>query len=93
MGWLRYPDEAGLELVASCPDPANPPHSLDLYEDVDRRLRNARILVMTNGSPDRSRGEIRYAEPVPDWLDDPVHAAAWQYNVSIETYRNLARRT
>lgn len=79
MGWLRYVDEAGPRLIAVRPDPGNPPHTLALYEDVNGFLEDARILVMTNGSPDRSGSLRRFAEPVPARFDDPVAAAAWQY--------------
>lgn len=93
LGWLEYIRQARLRLVTSAPDPGNPPHELLLYEDPQGRLGDARVLVMTNGSPDRS-GEIRrYAETVPAAIDDPVAAAAWQYGCPVETYRDLQRRT
>ncbi len=93
MGWLAYIERADLRLVASAPDPGNAPHDLLLYEDPGSRLGGARILVMTNGSPDRSGAARRYAEAVPGHLDDPVAAAAWQYDCPVETYRLLQRRT
>jgi len=93
IGWLRYLDQAGLELIATAPDPGNPPHQLSLYGDTSGRLRNARILVMTNGSPGRTGARMHYAEPVPAAFDDPVAAAAWQYDIPLGTYRSLARRT
>ena len=93
MGWLRYVDEAGLRLIAVRPDPGNPPHTLALYEDVNGFLEDARILVMTNGSPDRSGSLRRFAEPVPARFDDPVAAAAWQYGIPVRSYRALTRRT
>jgi hypothetical protein len=93
MGWLTYVDRAGLRLVRTAPDPGNPPHELALYEDPDRRLGDIRIVVMTNGSPDRSGALRRYAEPVPGDIGDPVEAAAWQYQIPVETYRALQRRT
>jgi len=93
MGWLRYISAAGLRLVASAPDPGNPPHSLELYEDPHGRLGDARVLVMTNRSPHRSGRLLRYAETVPAAIDDPVEAAAWQYGCPLEVYRQLNRRT
>jgi hypothetical protein len=93
MGWLEYIDQAGLSLLSSVPDPGNQPHELALYERGPDGLRNARILVMTNGSPDRSGAIRRYAEPVPADFSDPVAAAAWQYDVPVATYRQLRRRT
>jgi hypothetical protein len=93
MGWLEYLDQAGLELVARCPDPGNPPHELALYSDPRGRIGDSRILVMTNGSPGRDGAEMRYAEPVPAFLGDPIEAAAWQYDIPADLYRDLARRT
>ncbi|RSM59854.1 hypothetical protein DMB66_26835 [Actinoplanes sp. ATCC 53533] len=93
MGWLTYIGRAGLRLVASAPDPGNAPHELLLYEDPDGRLGDARVLVMTNGSPHRSGALSRYAETVPAGIDDPIEAAAWQYNCPVHVYRRLRRRT
>jgi hypothetical protein len=93
MGWLTYIDKAGLRLVARAPDPGNAPHDLLLYDDPEHRLGFARLLVMTNGSPDRSGALRRYAEAVPGHFHDPVAAAAWQYDCPVETYRQLNRRT
>ena len=92
MGWLTYLRRERLRLVARAPDPANSPHELLLYRGTSR-MENVHILVMTNGSPDRSGERRRYAEPVPATIEDPVEAAAWQYDVPVETYRNLGRRT
>jgi hypothetical protein len=93
IGWTEYIRRAGWRLVATAPDPGNPPHELALYEDPSRRLRDVRVLVMTNGSPDRSGALRRYAETVPDTIDDPVAAAAWQYGCNVRVYRQLRRRT
>ena len=93
IGWERYIRSAELAFVASAPDPANPPHRLSLYETADGIDDGCRLLVMTNGSPDRSGAPRRYAEYVPDHFGDPVEAAAWQYGVPVETYRQLERRT
>jgi uncharacterized protein DUF6745 len=93
MGWLRYIQEADLGLVAVAPDPGNPGHDLKLYDLPKGRYGQARLLVMVNGSPDRSGRERQYVELVPDWIDDPVRAAAWQYDCPVDVYRRLARRT
>nr|WP_296073462.1 hypothetical protein [uncultured Actinoplanes sp.] len=93
MGWPAYLDQAGLELVARCPDPGNPPHELALYADPRGRIGDSRILVMTNGSPGRGGAPVRYAEPVPARIGDPVEAAAWQYDIPADVYRTMARRT
>jgi hypothetical protein len=90
LGWTTYLRQSGLKPVATASDPANRARSLRLYAVP---AADARVLLMTNGSPDRS-GRIRmYAEPVPAWIDDPVAAAAWQYGVPVDIYRRLQRRT
>lgn len=93
IGWLTYLDQAGLELIARAPNHGNPPHHLSLYADPSGRLNGVRALVMTNGSADRSGPEMRYAEPISATFDDTVAAAAWQYDVAVDTYRTVARRT
>ncbi|NMO52440.1 hypothetical protein HH310_14720 [Actinoplanes sp. TBRC 11911] len=93
IGWSSYIEGAGWELVATAPDPGNPPHELALYEDPSGRLANVRVLVMTNGSPNRSGKPLRYAETVPDTINDPVAAAAWQYGCPVDVYRQMRRRT
>ena len=93
IGWPGYIRDAGLISVASAPDPGNPPHELVLYEPADSDRWRGRLLFMTNGSPDRGGGLRHFAEYVPDDMDDPVEAAAWQYGVPVEVYRALQRRT
>lgn len=93
IGWATYIRRAGWRQVATADDPGNPPHTLALYEDPRGRLPGVRVLVMTNGSPDRSGAVRTHAETVPDTIDDPVAAAAWQYGCPVETYRRLGRRT
>lgn len=93
IGWATYVERAGWRRVATAPDPGNPPHELVLYEDPRRRDGDVRVLVMTNGSPDRSGEQRHYAELVPGSFDDPVEAAAWQYDCPVEVYRQLRRRT
>jgi len=91
MGWQRYLEQARLTPVAEADDPANPGATLRLYEVPG--TEDARLLVMRNGSPDRSGVDRFYAEPVPARFGDPVEAAAWQYGCPVETYRALERRT
>ncbi|GAA3605385.1 hypothetical protein GCM10022223_21390 [Kineosporia mesophila] len=92
-GWEHYVTRAGLHLVSSSPDPGNPGRDLRLYRTPPRVFDSDRLLLMTNGSPDRTGTLRHYAELVPGTLDDPVEAAAWQYGVPAEVYRELARRT
>jgi Domain of unknown function (DUF6745) len=94
IGWPRFVQQAGLQLVCAAPDPGNPGHELQLYDLPDRfTTRPLRLLVMTNGSPDRDGRDRVYAETVPVTFTDPVEAAAWQYGVPVTTYRQLQRRT
>ncbi|GLY27321.1 DUF6745 domain-containing protein [Kineosporia sp. NBRC 101731] len=92
-GWEHYVTRAGLQLVGSSPDPGNPGRELRLYRTPPGVFDSDRLLLMTNGSPDRTGTLRHYAELVPGTLDDPVEAAAWQYGVPAEVYRELARRT
>jgi len=92
-GWTHYITRAGLRLVGTAPDPGNPGRELRLYRTPPRVFDSGRLLLMTNGSPDRTGTLRHYAELVPDGVDDPVEAAAWQYGVPPEVYRDLARRT
>lgn len=90
MGWRAYVEQARLHPVARQPDPGNPDAELMLYDIPEG---TARLLVMRNGSPDRSGGMREFAELVPRWLGDPVQAAAWQYGCSADEYRRMQRRT
>ena len=94
IGWPRVVQHLGAKPIATCADPANDPHELALYalpqEFYDEPVN---LLVMTNGSPDRS-GDLRlYGETVPASITDPLAAAAWQYGVQPSVYADLARRT
>ena len=95
-GWDRFIADAGLTLVASAPDPGNPPHELELY-DLPDRLRDmyddqARILLCTNGSVEPDGTRRRYGLPVPAHHNDPVAAAADLYGWPVEAYRRLEVR-
>ena len=95
-GWQNFILAAGLTLVASAPDPGNPPHELELY-DLPDRLRDmyddqARILLCTNGSVEPDGTRRRYGLPVPAHHNDPVAAAADLYGWPVEAYRQLEVR-
>ena len=95
-GWDRFIADAGLTLIASAPDPGNPPHELELY-DLPDRLRDmyddqARILLCTNGSVEPDGTRRRYGLPVPAHHNDPVAAAADLYGWPAEAYRRLEVR-
>ena len=92
-GWDRLEAQLGTP-VASCADPGNPGRTLALY-DVPDGLYEApvRLVLMTNGSLDRSGAERRYGETVPAEISDPLSAQAWAYGVPRATYAALSRRT
>lgn len=96
VGWREFARRADLRLVARAADPGNPGRELLLYDlptQPGSAIAGARLLVMTNGSPDRDGHDRIYVERVPAGLTDPVEAAAWQYEVPAEIYRQLERRT
>lgn len=95
LGWDAYIQDAGMTLVASCPDPGNPGAELGLYDDVPGPGWGApgRLLVVTNGTPEPDGQRRRYGINVPANLDNPVDAAAWTYGLPGEVYATLARRT
>jgi hypothetical protein len=92
-GWERLEPQLGAP-VATAPDPGNPGRQLALY-DVPTRLYESRVrlVLMTNGSPDRSGVERRYAETVPAEISNPVAAQAWAYGVPEAVYAATERRT
>jgi len=92
-GWDKLESDLG-EPVAVAADPGNPGRELALY-DVPAGLyeERVRLVLMTNGSPDRSGAERRYGETVPATISDPVEAQAWAYGVPRSVYAALERRT
>jgi hypothetical protein len=95
LGWDAYIRDAGMTLVASCPDPGNPGAELGLYDDVltAGRGARARVLIVTNGTPEPDGRRRCYGINVPSDLDKPIDAAAWTYGLNGELYATLARRT
>jgi len=103
-GWDRFSAEAGLvpvtagqgrDVTAACvPDPGNPGQHLVLY-DVPERLWGGRIrlLLCTNGTPERDGSRRRYGLTVPAHISDPVEAAAWTAGLGKHQYAGMVRRT
>jgi len=95
-GWGKAITEIGDDPISTCPDPGNSPHELKLYELPDKYNpygQPVNLLVMTNGSPDRS-GDLRvYGETVPASITKADAAAGWQYGINPSVYRQLERRT
>lgn len=94
IGWATLTSQ--MTLIAEDTDPGNPPHKLALY-DIPGSLRGiypepARILICTNGTPEKDGTRRRYGLPVPAAHTDPVAAAAALANWPVETYRQLQRR-
>ena len=104
LGWDRFIAEAGLVPVtaghgkdltaARVPDPGNPGQHLVLY-DVPERLWGGRIrlLMCTNGTPERNGRRRRYGLTVPAHISDPVEAAAWTAGLGKHEYAAMVRRT
>jgi hypothetical protein len=72
------------------PDPGNPGAVLRLTCDTHGAItqRGGRVLLAVNPADG-----LTVALPVPPYVDDPVEAAAWSYDVDRDTYLTLARRT
>jgi hypothetical protein len=94
LGWHAYLAGARLRLVDTAEDPGNNGFELRLY-DVPAAVwgQPARVLLATNGSPERDGTRRRYGLPVPADMDTALHAAAWTYGLSREQYAGLVRRT
>lgn len=94
IGWADAVVELGLSPMATAPDPGNAPNMLELYALPEQIYEEpVNLLLMVNGSPDRSGAVRRYGETVPASITDPIAAASWQYGVAPEIYAQLARRT
>ncbi|MGW0198366.1 DUF6745 domain-containing protein [Nonomuraea sp. NPDC003201] len=82
MGWDRFIEDAGLTPIASCPDPGNPPHRLELY-DLPKTLAplygygtKVRILLCVNDTADPNGTRGLSGVPVPAHHTNPAIAAA-----------------
>ncbi len=98
IGWAASIDELvayhGATFIGSAMDPGNSPNVLELYSLPDSIYEEpVNLLLMVNGSPDRSGRVRKYGETVPSNIKDPISAAAWQYGVEPSVYAGLARRT
>jgi hypothetical protein len=95
-GWGRYLDDLNVTPVDVAADPGNPGQTLRLYDlpdDAQPFDQPVRLLVMANGSLDVDGTRRTFAETVPADMPDAVAAAAWQFDVHPDTYRQLCRRT
>ena len=93
-GWDALISRAGWHQVGrTVPDPGNPGQELSLYRVPDIYDMPVNLLLMTNGTTERDGTRRQYAETVPDDVNDPVAAAAWQIGVPTRHYRQSVRRT
>ena len=94
-GWDRVIGELGLSIVDEQADPGNPGQVLRLSDEVPAGIYGApvRVLLCTNGSPERDGVRRRFGLTVPAEFTDAVAAAAWTYELDRETYAGVERRT
>ena len=95
-GWGRWLDHIGAAPVDTADDPGNPGHTLALYDvpdAVELFGGDVRLLVMANASRDRDGSRRTFAESVPGHIGSAVEAAAWQFDVPVDLYRQLERAT
>lgn len=98
IGWADAIQALGMERIDVCDDPGNQGRPLALYRMPDALAndlygRRVNLLLMCNGSPDRDGSQRLYAETVPARTATALEAAAWQYGVTKDVYKRLARRT
>ena len=94
MGWDRFVDEAKLELVDECPDPANSPHTLALYDTPEQVLGvPIRVLLCSNATPERDGVVRRFGLTVPVECETALGASAWTFDLTEKQYRDMARAT
>ena len=95
MGWDQFIPTAGLTQVGDAvPDPGNPGHEIALYDVPERIYGDAdvRVLLCTNGTRERDGSRRRFGLTVPADIADPLHAAAWGYDLTPEQYATAIRR-
>ncbi|BAD56343.1 DUF6745 domain-containing protein [Nocardia farcinica] len=97
MGWDVFIASSGMRQVGDAvPDPGNAPHTLALYDLPDTLSdmfeEPARILLCTNGAPERDGTRHRFGLVVPGHHTDPVAAAADLYDIPVQAYRQLEVR-
>jgi hypothetical protein len=96
-GWDEFIHVSGMRQVGeSVADPGNGSNELSLW-DLSGELRDlyaepARVLLCTNGSPERDGSYHRFGLICPAHHTDPVEAAAELYGWSAADYRALEVR-
>jgi hypothetical protein len=93
VGWETFIDSGLLKPVGKpVPDPGNPGQLLSLHDAPDIYFRRVRVLLCTNGSPERDGTRRRFGLTVPGLFVDPIAAAAWMYGWTREQYAALQHR-
>jgi hypothetical protein len=94
LGWDQFIIDAELALIDEQPDPGNPGQTIALF-DVPEQVYDepVRVILVTNGSPERDGTRRRFGLTVPDTISDALTAAAWTYDLPRDQYAQLARRT
>jgi hypothetical protein len=95
MGWPEFVEAANLQQVGpTIPDPGNADQQLALY-DLPQQIFDepVRILICTNGTPERDGTRRQFGLTVPASCTTPLAAAGWGYGLTAAEYAQLARRT
>ena len=94
-GWNAFAAQAGT-LVDECPDPANGPHTIRLYElpeALRKGVGDVRLIVVTNGTPEPDGHHRQFGLTVDREHNTALAAAASTYGLSAGEYARLERRT
>jgi hypothetical protein len=95
-GWAEIVTQAGWAQVGrAVPDPGNPGQDLTLWHvpaegassgGLGLYAEPVRLLLCTNGTPDRGGRRHQFGLTVPATINDPLAAAAWGYGLRAEQY-------
>ena len=94
-GWNAFAAQAGT-LIDECPDPANGPHTIRLYElpeALRKGVGDVRLIVVTNGTPEPDGHHRQFGLTVDREHNTALAAAASTYGLSAGEYARLERRT
>lgn len=89
IGWPEFVRQAGLALVSSAPDPANPGEELRLYDlPYQKWGPKTRLLLQANGSVESDGTHRQHGLRVPLWFTNPIDAATWSHRRPEPTTRD-----
>jgi hypothetical protein len=95
-GWDRFLTHLGVTPIDVADDPGNPGHHLELFNipaEHQPHDEPVRLLIMRNASRDRDGTRRTFAETVPANIGTAIDAAAWQFDIDPDIYRQLERAT